>query len=126
MQRPFRLRHGADFDRLRAQGQRWSHPLVGLTVAPNALEHNRYGFVTSRRQGNAVARNRARRLMREAVRHAHAHLRPGFDLVFVARNAISDHPYSEIKEALDGLFRRAGLWLDVDAGRTGEAEESRP
>jgi ribonuclease P protein component len=122
MQRPFRLRRGSDFTRLRAQGQRWSHPLVSLTVAPNALPHNRYGFVVSRRQGNAIARNRARRLMREAVRQSHARLRPGFDVVAVARNGISDHPYSEIKEALDGLFRRAGLWADAE--RPGGAKEA--
>lgn len=120
MQRPFRLRRGADFNRLRSQGQRWSHPLVSMTAAPNALPHNRYGFVTSRRQGNAIARNRARRLLREAVRLSHARLRAGFDLVFVARNGISHHPYSEIKDALESLFRRAGLWMDADQAEGAE------
>ena len=120
MQRPFRLRRGADFTRLRGQGQRWSHPLVSMTVAPNTLSHNRYGFVTSRRQGNAVVRNRVRRLLREVVRHSHAHLRPGFDLVFVARNGISHHPYSEINDALGSLFRRAGLWIDAERAEDAE------
>ncbi len=123
MQRPFRLRHADDFARLRAQGQRWSHPLVSLSVASNGLDHNRYGFVVSRRQGNAVARNRARRLMREAVRHCHGRLRAGFDMAFVARNAISDRPYSEIRDTLEGLFRRAGLWMDAE--RAEAAEEAK-
>ena len=109
MQRPFRLRRGADFARLRAEGRTWHHPFVTMAVAPNTLGHNRYGFIVSRRLGGAVVRNRVRRQIREAVRLAMPNLRAGFDISFIARNEIGGQPYNKIKDALDELFRRAKL-----------------
>ena len=110
MQRQFRLRRSADFERMRAEGRTWRHPLLTLSVAPNQLDHNRYGFIASRRLGGAVVRNRTRRVLREIVRAASPALAPGFDIILIARDEIVRHPYSKIREALEVLFRRVGLW----------------
>ncbi len=112
MQRQFRLRHSADFERVRSEGRLWQHPFLAMAVAPNTLGHNRYGFVASRRLGGAVVRNRVRRLLREGVRLAAPDLKPGFDMTFIARNAMVGQPYSTVKAALEDLFRRAGLWQE--------------
>jgi ribonuclease P protein component len=112
MQRQARLRHSADFDRVRSEGRLWQHSFVAMAVAPNTLGHNRYGFVASRRLGGAVVRNRVRRTLREIVRLSTLHLKPGFDMTFIARNAIVDQPYSKVHSALEDLFRRAGLWQE--------------
>ncbi len=109
MQRRFCLRRDADFERVRQQGQTWRHPLVILGAAPNDLAHNRYGFVTSRRLGGAVVRNRVRRLLREAARLSAPQLRPGFDIVIIARNEIVAQPYYKVNSALMELFQRARL-----------------
>jgi ribonuclease P protein component len=110
MQRQFRLRHRADFERVRSEGRSWQDRLVAMTVAPNALGYNRFGFITSRHLGGAVVRNRVRRVLREIVRLSAPRLRPGSDITFVARNAIVGQPYSTVKDALEKLFKRAGLW----------------
>jgi len=112
MQRQHRLHRSADFDRLRAEGRVLRHPLVMMSVAPNALAHNRYGFVTSRHLGGAVVRNRVRRLLREAVRRLMPRLKTGYDFAFIARNEIAGQPYSKVLDALEGLFKRAGLWQE--------------
>ena len=114
MQRQFRLRRSADFENLRAHGQTWRHPFLMIAVTPNGLAHNRYGFVTSKRLGNAVVRNRVRRLLREIVRLSSASIVVGYDISFIARNEIVDQPYDKVKEALEGLFRRAKLWQSSD------------
>jgi ribonuclease P protein component len=112
MQRQFRLRRSAEFERMRAEGRSWRHPLLTVSVAPNQLDHNRYGFIASRRLGGAVVRNRTRRVLRDIVRKLNPTLRSGFDVVIIARDEIVSQPYSKVLEALGGLLRRAGLWQE--------------
>jgi ribonuclease P protein component len=110
MQRRLRLHRQEDFKRLRAAGRVWRHPFFVLSMTPNGLPHNRYGFVTSKRLGHAVARNRTRRLLREAVRHAHPFLTAGYDMAFIARDPIMGQPYRAVYEAVQRMLQRAGLW----------------
>jgi len=85
-----------------------------MSVAPNTLGHNRYGFIVSRRLGGAVVRNRVRRLLREVVRLSIPRLKPGYDITFIARNEIVGQPYSNVKGALEDCFKRAKIWLEKD------------
>lgn len=80
-------------------------------MLPNGRAHNRYGFAVGRRVGNAVARNRVKRWLREAVRHLHPCLRSGYDLVFIARGTLAnpDVTYQEVYDAVLDLTRRAKL-----------------
>lgn len=105
----YRLRSKADFDRLRQEGRVFHNRFVTLSVASNGLDYNRYGIITSKQLGKAVRRNRVRRLLREAIRHAHARLRSGFDVVLIARHEIVGQPFLMICRTLDELFRKAGL-----------------
>jgi len=109
MNRQLRLRRPEDFARLRRQGASYRHPLVIVSVAPNALAHNRYGFITAKRLGKAVTRNRVRRLMREAVRHLHPMLASGYDVVIIARPHAVGQPYAMISEAIKTTLARADL-----------------
>jgi ribonuclease P protein component len=112
MQQQYRLRHSADFDRVRAEGRVWRHPFLIATVAPNGLDHNRYGFVISRRLGVAVVRNRVRRVLREIIRLATPNLKTGYDVTIVGRNEIVGQPYKTVQEALELLLKRASLWKE--------------
>jgi ribonuclease P protein component len=81
----------------------------------NQLEHNRYGFVTSKRVGKAVVRNRVRRRLREGVRALAT--RPGWDVVISARAAAAQADFHELKAAVASLFARAGILAeDAPAG----------
>jgi len=63
------LRRSADFQKVYRQGKRYDGVLMTAFVLPNKLSHNRFGITASRKAvGNAVDRNRARRLLREAFR----------------------------------------------------------
>ncbi len=80
-----------------------------LAFLPNDLGHSRVGFVVSKRLGGAVQRNRIKRQMREAIRLQLAALKPGFDLVFIARQPIKEMPYAEMAQGLRNLLKSAGL-----------------
>ncbi|MFM8640179.1 MAG: ribonuclease P protein component [Planctomycetota bacterium] len=94
-----RVKRGEDFER--AYGRRRRRDLGGIIVygAPNGLGVTRLGLSVSRKVGGAVARNRMKRLLREAFRAVQRELPRGLDLVVVAR------PHEE----WDGARYRAGL-----------------
>jgi ribonuclease P protein component len=81
--------------------------LLVLKSLPNGLSFSRYGFSVSRRVGKAVVRNRVRRLLREILRRRS--LKPGWDIVFIARTAAADADYTALGESVTGLLSRACL-----------------
>jgi ribonuclease P protein component len=109
MRRRFRLRRPADFEQLRKNGRRWNHPLALLIVFQTDLPISRFAFSASRRVGNAVARNRAKRLLREAVRSNFNSISTGWDCLFVARSETAQGTFLEVEEAVLQLLRRANV-----------------
>ena len=69
----------------------------------------RCGFVAGKKVGSAVKRNRAKRLLREAVRARQDALAPGWDLVFVARARLAEATLSQAQAAVNQLLKRANV-----------------
>ena len=109
MWRRLRLRRRGDFLQLRRVGRTVQHPMLLVNYGENGQSHNRYGFITPKRLGSAVVRNRVRRRLREAVRACHPQLRQGYDIVFVARAALAQQPYSEVLRHVTNLLEQTGL-----------------
>lgn len=80
-----------------------------LVVVSNEKETSRIGVVAARSVGNAVQRNRAKRLLRHAVRPMIAAMSQGWDLVLIARRPIVRASLSQVQAALCVLLRRANL-----------------
>lgn len=114
MERKYRLKLNADFQRVRREGKVWMNDLMVLCALPNNLELSRFGFAVSRRIGKAVVRNQIKRRMREAVRLRQSVIPGGWDLVFIARSAITERTYADIARAIENLLRRANLTLNSE------------
>ena len=108
-----RLRHRKDFDAVFRRGRSWNNDLLVLRTLPNGLTHNRCGFVTSKRVGGAVVRNRVRRRLREIVRAAP--VKNGWDVVISAKTSAARADYHELKRAVTDLLTRANLMEDRTA-----------
>jgi len=102
-----RIRGASSFAKLRHGGRRVHHPLVILFHAENELEYSRYAVSASRRLGNAVKRNRAKRRLREAIRHHREGTSAGWDYLLVARSGAATSSFQEITDAVGDLLRRA-------------------
>lgn len=109
IERQQRLRRASEVRRVYADGRSWTHPLLVVVARPNGLATTRLGFTASRSVGSAVRRNRARRLLRESARHLLPSLRPGWDVMLVARARIATVRQPEVERALAGVLARAGL-----------------
>jgi len=109
MERRLRLRNARDVQRVYAEGQSWAHPLLVLVARPNGLDVSRVGITASRKIGSAVARNRAKRLLREATRHLYPQFGSGWDVMLIARPEVLKVKEPQVQEALALLLKRAGL-----------------
>jgi len=89
------------------EGRSWVSGLMVVKALPNGLGISRYGFSVSKRVGKAVTRNRVKRLFREVLRLTP--LESGWDIIFIARPAVANIEYNELKESVEGLLSRAQL-----------------
>jgi ribonuclease P protein component len=115
-----RLPARRDFLRV-AKGRRVASQGLVLQAAPvpeadagTAGLGRRVGFTATKKIGNAVIRNRARRRLRAAAASVMtAHAAPGHDYVLIARDGTGGRPWRDLLADLESAMRRLGIWRDA-------------
>jgi ribonuclease P protein component len=110
-----RLATPAQFDAVFKRGARLQGRLFLIVYAPNRARHHRMGLAVGRKVGGAVARNRARRLLRESFRRTERAERNGYDLVVVAHPDIVACGQAEVDLELRRRLKR----IEAAAGPSG-------
>lgn len=109
LKKKYRLTREDDFARVQERGRSARGRYFWLNWVANQLPYSRFGFIASKKVGNAVERNRAVRLLREVVRLNLGSIQPGYDFVVVAGAGLAEKKYSRVEEAMLGLLRQKKL-----------------
>ena len=113
MQRKFRLTRSEDFKRVRRSGKSYAHPLVVLIVQKSDQPRLKIGIAAGRTVGTAVYRNRAKRLLREAMRTLIPNIASNLDLILIARPGLASASLEETHQALRNLLQRAQILTPI-------------
>jgi len=103
-----RIRLKRDFDCVFREGLAFRFDEILVRVRLNGLQNSRLGLSVSRRLGNAVRRNRMKRLLREAFRLNKGVLSRGCDIAVVPRSGWRDLSLN----AIEPIFRKALLTIE--------------
>ena len=101
-----------DFRRLYRSGKSEAGGFVVVYMKPNKRGCNRVGFTVSKQLGNAVMRNRTKRLMRESYRLMEDRLNISYDMIIVARNRAADKTYDQISKDMRFVLYTLGILND--------------
>ena len=105
-----RLTRRGEFLKVAGRGRKAARPGLVLQALPQPAGGLRLGFTATKKIGNAVARNRAKRRLREAARLLLGEAPPaGWDLVLIARDGTGRRPWPALLGDLRGALRQVGV-----------------
>jgi len=109
-----KLHSQADFNRVFKKGRKLENKAVKILALnrKDSLDMRRLGLVTSKKVGKAVARNRAKRRLREIFRTNKHLLESGLDLVFIIKPAAASLNYADLQRTVIDSLKNAGLYKE--------------
>ena len=106
-----RLKRRSDIKRVFSSASSFSVRGMKLLLVNNDLPRNRFLFTMVRKYGNAVQRNRVRRVQREIVRGLKHEIREGHDMAFIVFPG--DYTFSDRSDQVRALIQKAGLHVKI-------------
>lgn len=110
------LRDQKDFTALYNKGKSVREKSFILLYRKNGLSFTRRAFLASKKVGNSVSRNRARRLLKESYRQLDGKVKQGYDVLFIARRNIVPMKCQEVQFSMNRALTSRGL-LDKSVDR---------
>ena len=104
------LRKREDFTGIYNKGKSVPERYIVFFFRENGLSYNRTAFLASKKVGNSVQRNRAKRLMKESFRLSCEDIKTGYDMIFVARNNINGRKLSDVDRSLVNAVKKGKLF----------------
>ena len=105
------VKENYEFRRIYRKGRSAVSPYFVVYCLKNRAGASRLGITVSKKLGHAVVRNRVRRRMRELYRTNESKLRPGYDIVMVARTRAIFARYSDLESSFLRLMKKLELTL---------------
>ncbi len=105
------IKENRDFQFLYRKGKSQVHPCLVTYLRKTRRPGVRVGITTGKKVGNAVQRNRCRRIIREAFRQLYPQVTGGWDVVFVARGRTGRCKSTDIARVMEEHLRMGGVIL---------------
>ncbi len=103
------LRKKSDFSAIYKKGKSVGDKYVVVFYRTNKLGYNRTGFLASKKVGNSVKRNRAKRLMKESFKSLGEKIPVGYDFIIIARNTICGKKCQDVQRSMYNALKRTGV-----------------
>ena len=112
---PVFLKKTEDFERVKREGKRSTTRFFNVVSCRSNLGNPRIGIVVGRRLGNAVVRNRGKRIFRELVRHTYEFLVKGNDIVIFPKRPALELNHQHLRDAWITTLSSQGLMLSPNS-----------
>lgn len=110
VEKEYRLAKREDFNKIYRYGKSMAnHQFVLYYLPQPKLENFRLGISVSKKVGNAVVRNRLRRMVKEIIRLKKESVTPHYDYILLARKPAVDMDYAEMEKSIWHVIRKASL-----------------
>ena len=103
------LRKKADFSGIYKKGKSTGERYIVLFYIKNNLSYSRTAFLASKKVGNAVTRNRARRLMKESHRSLKDKIPGGYDMIFIARKTMLGKTLKDVQISMEKALKKGKI-----------------
>lgn len=110
MEKKHRIRKNMEFKQVYKTGKSYGNRNLVLYISKNKLEHTRIGFTVTKKIGNAVVRNRVRRMMKEICRLNFHKIKPGYDLIFISKKSVVGMEYDELEKSVFHILKIAKVF----------------
>ncbi len=101
------LKKSSEFNSIYKKGKSYITKYMVIYFVKNNMNYNRIGCTVSKKVGNAVVRNRVKRLIKESYRLTE-NVKKGYDIIFVARVRMKDANYEIVKKNISYLLGKIG------------------
>lgn len=108
------LKKTEDYNCVKREGRRCQTSLFNVMFCSTANEETRIGIVVGKRFGNAVVRNRGKRIFREIVRKTHSLLVKGYDIVVFPKRPLLTYNNLALGETWLRVLAKEGLLVSTD------------
>ena len=105
----YRVRKNSEFTKIYQDSRSFAAKNIVLFVRQREDSALKIGFSVSKKNGKAHERNLIKRRLRALAKEELAKMHPGYDLVFLARQAIKKASYQEIKRDMNYLLKKSGV-----------------